>query len=69
MAYKLTATGESRALRVSQVNDPESAVLSFMYETRDSVEFEEILDETHMDDATAIKIVGRLVAKNYIKEV
>lgn len=69
MSYKLTSTGESRALHVTQVNDPESAVLSFMYETRDSVEFEEILDETHMDDATAIKIVGRLVGKGYVKEV
>lgn len=69
MAYKLTATGETRALRVGQVKDPESAVISFMYEFRDPVEFEEILDETHMDDSTGIKVVGHLMGKGYIKEV
>ena len=69
MSYKLSPLGEVRAMRVGAVRDPENAVLYFMYETKDPVELEEILDETHMDDATATKVVGRLAAKGYIKEV
>jgi len=69
MSYKLTALGEGRALHVGQVKDPENAVISFMYYVRDPVEFEEIMDETHMDDATGQKLLKRLVDKGYVKEV
>ena len=69
MSYKLTAVGEGRALHVGQVKDPENAVLSFMYDVREPVEFEEIMDETHMDDTTGQKLLKRLIDKGYVKEV
>lgn len=68
MSFKLTASGETRALRVKQVKDPENAVVSFMYESTDPVEFEEILDETQMDDETARKVVDRLIKKGHVME-
>ena len=67
--FKLTPLRENRARRVVETRDPESAVLNFLYETKDPVEFDEILDETQMDDSTARKVVNRLVLKDYIKEV
>ena len=67
--FKLTVTGENRARRVVQTLGPEDSVLNFLYETKDPVEFDEILDETQMDDATARKVVNRLVLKEYVKEV
>jgi len=69
MSYKLTALGEGRALHVGHVKVPENAVSSVMYDVRDPVEFEEIMDETHMDDATGQKLLKRLVDKGYVKEV
>ena len=70
MAYILSGIGENRAMRVAVSKNSEDAVLSFMYMTKsDPVEIEEILDETHMDDATARKVMGRLVTKGYVKEV
>ena len=69
MAYKLTNLGESRALRVGTVKDPENAVLTYLYEEKDSVELEEIAGETHMDDDVTERVVNRLVGKGYVKEV
>lgn len=69
MSYRLTAKGETRAIRVTQTKGPEDAVISFMYDVRDPVEFDEIMDETHMDDATGRKIMERLVGTEYVKEV
>ena len=68
MSYVLTSLGETRAMRVGATLNPESNVLGFMYDTREAVEFEEILDETHMDDATARKLMSRLIVKGYVKE-
>jgi hypothetical protein len=73
MAYKLTATGEGRALRVAQIEGPEDAVIAFMYDVSKAsdnpVELEEILDETHMDDSTALKVMEKLVGRGHVKEV
>jgi len=69
MSWKLSPLGENHARRVSTVKEPENAVLCFMYETKDPVEMDEILDETHMDDSTAQKVMSRLTTKGYIKEV
>ena len=69
MAYKLSPLGESRARRVVETRGPEDSILNFLYETKDPVEFDEILDETQMDDLTAKRTVNRLIVKEYIKEV
>jgi len=69
VSYRLTPLGEGRARRVVETRGPEDSVLSFLYETKDPVEFDEILDETQMDDSTAKKVVNRLVLKEYVKEV
>ena len=67
--FKLTPLGENRARRVAQTQGPEDAILDFLYRVKDPVEFDEILDETQMDDSTARKVVNRLVLKEYVKEV
>jgi len=69
MSYRLTPLGESRARKVAQTHDPEGAILDFLYRTKDPVDFNEILDETQMDDSTATKVVNRLITKEYVKEV
>ena len=69
MAYKLTPLGESRALRVDTVRDPESAVITFMYEDKDALEVEEIAGETRMNEEATERILSRLVSKGYVKEV
>lgn len=69
MSYRLTPLGENKARRVVQTRDPEDAILDFLYRVKDPVEFDEILDETQMDDSTARKVVNRLVTKEYIKEL
>jgi len=69
MAYKLSPLGENRARRVVQTRDPEDAILDFLYKVKDPVEFDEILDETQMDDSTAKRVVNRLVLKEYVKVV
>ena len=69
MAYKLTPLGETRAMRIGASRDPESSTLYFMYDSKGPVELDEILDETHMDDVTAQRVVGRMVTKGYVKEV
>lgn len=70
--FSLTSAGETRALRVKQVKNPEDAVVSFVYEnTNDntsSVSFDEILDETEMDNETAKKVLDRLIRKGLITE-
>lgn len=68
MTFILTSSGETRALRVKQVTNPEDAVIAFMSENTEPVEFDEILDETEMDDDTARKIIDRLIKKGLIKE-
>ena len=69
MSYRLTPLGENRARRVVQTLGPEDSVLNFLYETKDPVEFDEILDETQMDDSTTKKVVNRLILKEYVKEI
>ena len=69
MAYRLTPLGESRALRVDTVKDPENAVLAYMYEEKDALEIEEIAGETRMNEESAGRVLARLVSKGYIKEV
>ena len=48
---------------------PEFAVLSLVYEANGPVEFEEVMDGTHMDEEKASMVVRRLIAKNLVKEV
>jgi len=67
--FKLTPLGENRARRVISTQGPEDAILDFLYRTKDPADFDEIASETQMDDATARKVVNRLVLKDYIKEV
>ncbi len=69
MAYRLTPLGESRALRVDVVRDPENAVITLMYEDKDALEVEEIAGETRMSEETTGRILSRLVSKGYVKEV
>lgn len=69
MAYKLTPLGESRALRVDTVKDPENAVISLMYEQRDALESHEIAGETNMDEESAERVLRRLISKGYVREV
>jgi len=69
MSYRLTPLGENRARRVVQTQGPEDSVLTFLYETKDPADFDEIANETQMDDATARKVVNRLVLKELVKEV
>lgn len=69
MTYRLTPLGENKARRVVQTRGPEDAVLDFLYRVKDSVEFDEILDETQMDDSTAKRVVDRLIAKGYVAEI
>jgi len=72
-SFKLTASGETRALKIKQVQNPEDAVVSFMYENttgeHTTVEFEEILDETQMDDEAARKVMDRLARRGFVAEV
>ena len=67
--FKLTPLGENRARRVISTQGPEDAILDFLYRTKDPVEFDEIADETQMDDSTTKKVVNRLIVKEYVKEV
>lgn len=48
---------------------PEFAVLSFLYETNGPADFEEIMNETNMDDEKCSMIVRKLIAKDYVKEL
>jgi len=69
MAYRLTPLGESRALRVDIVRDPENAVITLMYEKKDSLEVEEVAGETRMSEEAAERVLQRLINKGYVKEV
>ena len=69
MAYRLTPLGESRALRIDAVRDPENAIITLMYEERDALEIEEIAGETRMSEESTERVVSRLVNKGYVKEV
>lgn len=69
MAYRLTPLGESRALRVDIVRDPENAVITLMYEQKDSLEVEEVAGETNMSEEATERILQRLISKGYVKEV
>ncbi len=69
MAWRLTPLGESRALRVDTVKDPENAVVTLLYEQKDALEVEEIAGETRMSEESTGRVLSRLVSKGYVKEV
>lgn len=69
MAYKLTAKGESRALRTDGANTAEDAVLILMYEQKDALELEEIAGEAHLTPEVAERVLNRLSMNQYLKEV
>lgn len=67
-AITLTPLGKQVAEN-TQGSGVEFAVLSFLYESNGPADFEEIMEETHMDDEKASMVVRRLIAKNYVKEL
>ena len=67
--YILTSLGENRARKIVQTHEPEGAILDFLYRVKDPVDFDEIAEETQMDDATAKRAMTRLVTKELVKEV
>ena len=69
MSYKLTAKGESKALRVDNVDDPEIAILTLLYEQKDELELAEIAGETRMTEESAERVLKRLVNDNFVREV
>ncbi len=69
MAYSLTPKGKVVSEHVSRVKDVESAFLSYLYEHDEPVEVEELIGETRVDDEIGLRVLNRLIAKGYIKEV
>ena len=68
MAFKLTPLGENRARKIDRSINAESAVITFMYETKDPVEVEEVAGETRMTEESSEKVLNRLISAGYVKE-
>lgn len=48
---------------------PEFSVLSLLYEANGPVDFDEVCQETRMDEVKASAVVRRLINKEYVKEI
>ena len=70
MAYSLTPKGKSAAEHLSRVQDPEGAFIAYLYEhPGEPIEVEELIGETRVDDEIGLRVLSRLIAKEYVKEV
>ncbi len=69
MAYSLTTKGKSASEHISRIEDVEGAFLAYLYEHDKPVEIEELIGETRVDDEIGLRVLSRLIAKEYIKEV
>ncbi len=69
MAYTLTPKGKNVAEHVSRVKDAESAFLAYLYEHGEPVEVEELIGETRVEDEIGLRVLNRLITKEYVKEV
>ena len=69
MSYSLTPKGTHAAEHVSRVSDVEGAFLAYLYEHDESVESDELIGETRVDDEVGLRVLNRLIAKGYVKEV
>lgn len=67
-ALAITPEGSQAAENV-QGRGPEFAVLSMLYEADGPVDFEEIMDETHMDDEKCSMICRKLINQGRAREV
>jgi len=64
----LTPAGKQVAEN-AQGGGPEFAVLSLLYETNAPVDFDEICEETNMNEEKASMVVRRLIAKEHVREI
>lgn len=69
MAYTLTPSGKNAAEHVSRVKDAEGAFLAYLYEHSEPTEVEELIGETRVDDEVGLRVLNRLIARGYAKEV
>lgn len=70
MAYTLTLKGKSVAEHLSRVQDPEGAFIAYLYEhPNEPVEIEELIGETRVDDEIGLRVLNRLITREYVKEV
>jgi len=73
MAYKLTPKGDVYALHLTP-NNPENAVLVYLYEhgrSGENVEIDELVGELRSSESVVLKVINRLLNMEnpYIKEV
>jgi len=69
MAYSLTPPGKAAAEHVSRVKDAEGAFLAYLYERGEPVEADELIGETRVEDEIGLRVLNRLIAKGFVKEV
>ena len=67
-AIALTPLGKSVAEN-TQGTGPKFTVLSMLYEAESPVDFEEVMDETHMSEEKASMVVRALINQGYVKEI
>ena len=67
-AITLTNLGKQAAENTTS-SGPEFAVLSLLYESSGPMDFEEIMDATHMDEEKASMVTRRLIGKGLVREV
>jgi len=61
MSYILTSLGKTLALKRTNVNDPEDAVITYLYEHPEPTEVDELVGELHSSENTILKVVNRLL--------
>ncbi len=71
MAFILTPMGKTLALKHTNVNDPEDAVICYLYEHNEPIEVDELAGELRTTEDNIMKITNRLLNMEspFIKEV
>jgi len=66
---QITGQGEMAIEKAWNLNTPRGTVLALLYEIKQGVEVEDIMQQTHMDETKAATIVRSLINDGLAKEV